>query len=402
MANIMFGRNIRFGRHRFATPIKRVGAVVIDYPLIDGHFAIDFYNSGGQRTATIASDAKNSPLVEAEFKLTTNGCAEVEFTLKPNHGIPIDYSQRIDIRLFGDSQPWYSGYILTQPVAGTTSETWEYSGYGFFQQLEYALVTRNFKNTEISRIAQTIITGDIESGTAARYNAGKIYNTGYTASSISFDYTTAKEALKQLSEFAANYIYGVDEYRDVYFKPTVTEINENSRFWVGYHVQEFIPEEDVSTVINYVYVQGGTLDSGGSNIMYQCRDDASIARYGKRAAVLSIPSAYADKDAKRWGDNELRKAKDPKRTATVGAIHPEVVKRNIRPEGTARITTFDGKHTYDYPISEVSYKLSKSGITMTMELGEYTKGLDQIILKMTRDAKNTEQLQRGNYAQLSS
>lgn len=400
MSNIMFGRNVRFGRYRFAAPMKRVGAVVIDYPLIDGHYAIDFYNSEGQRTATIVSDAKNSPLSEAEFKLTTNGCAEVKFTLSKNYGIQIDYSQRIDIRLFGDSQPWYSGYILTRPIVGTTEAKWEYSGYGFFQQLEYALVTRDFKNTEISRIAREIITGDIEPGTGARYNASKIYNTGYTASSISFDYATAKDALKQLSEFAANYIYGVDEYRDVYFKPTVTEINENSRFWVGYHIQEFIPEEDVSTIVNYVYAQGGTLDSGGSNIMYQCSDTESIAKYGKRAAVLSIPSAYADEDAQRWGDNELNKTKAPQRTASVDGIHPEVMKRNIRPEGTARITTFDGKHSYDYPISEVSYKLSKEGITMTMELGEYTKGIDQIILKMTRDAKNAELLQRGNNSQL--
>lgn len=400
MANIMFGRNVRFGRYRFAAPMKRAGAVVIAYPYIDGHIAIDFYNSEGQRTATVVSDAKNSPLVEAEFSLNNNGCAGFTFVLQRDHGIETAYNQRIDIRLFGNSQPWYSGYILTRPVAGTTEKTWEYTGYGYFQQLEYVIVNKSFTNTEISRIARDIITTDIEPGTGARYNASKIYSTGYMASGLTFDYATAKDALKQLSEFAANFIYGVDEYRDVYFKPLVTEINENSRIWVGFHIEEFVPEEDVSTVVNYVYVQGGTLDSGGSNIMYECSDAESIAKYGKRAAVLSIPSAYAEGDAKRWGDNELDKAKVPKRTAKVDKIRKQIARRNIRPEGMARITTADGTASYDYPIQTVTYKISGKGIEMTMELGEYTKGLDQIILKMTRDAKNAELLQRGNNSQL--
>lgn len=400
MANLMFGRSVRFGRYRFAAPIKRVGVVVVDYPVIDGHFAIDFYNSEGVRTATISPTAKASPLISAEFTLDNNGCADFAFVLERDHGIAIDYNQRVDIRLFGDSKPWYSGYILTRPIEGTTAEEREYTGYGFFQQLEYVIVNKTYSGIDIAAIAKDIVANDIEPGTGARYNGSKIYSTDYTASGLTFDYATAKDALKQLSEFAANYIYGVDEHRDVYFKPLDTEINENSRFWVGYHVQEFLPEEDVSTVVNYVYVQGGTLDDGGSNIMYETSDASSMAKYGKRAAVLSIPSAYAEEDAARWGENELDKAKEPKRTAKVEGISNEIKRRNIRPEGMARITTFDGAHSYDYPIQKVTYKLSGEGIIMTMELGEYTKGLDQIILKMTRDAKNAELLQRGNNSQL--
>lgn len=400
MSNIMFGRSVRFGRYRFAAPVKRVGAVVIDYPVIDGHYVIDFYSPEGQRTASIGPDAKDSPLIEAEFKLDNNGCADFTFVLDKNHGVDIRYNQRIDIRLFGDYKPWYSGYILTRPVEGTTEETREYTGYGYFQQLEYVIVNKSYTKTEISSIARDIIIGDIEPGTGARYNASKIYSTGYTASSVGFDYAAAKDCLKQLSEFAVNYIYGVDEYRDVYFKPLITEINEGSRFWVGYHIEKFVPEEDTSTVINYIHVQGGTLDSGGSNIMYECSDAESIAKYGKRAAVLSIPSAYAKSDAERWGDNELDKAKDPKRTAKVEDIHNRIAKRNIRPEGMARITAADGKASYDYPIQKVTYKLSGQGIVMTMELGEYTKDFSDIILKLTRDAKNAEMLQRGNNAQL--
>lgn len=400
MSNIMFGRNQLFGRRIFAGPIRRAGGVVVEYPVIDGHYVIDFYDANGQRTASVGSDAKDSPLIEAEFKLDEHGCAEFSLSLAHDHEIEISYNQRVDIRLFGDPQPWYSGYIQVRPVAGTTENIWKYSGYGFFEQLEHVIVKRNYANRDIAAIASDIIATDIEPGTGARYNESNIYATGYTASAISFDYATAKECLKQLSEFAVNYRYGVDQYRDVFFRPLVTEINENSRLWVGHHVEEFIPEEDVSTVVNVVYVQGGTLNSSGSNIMYQTSDAESIEKYGKREAVLSIPSAYSASDATRWGDNELQALKDPQRTAKLDGIHNEIAKRNIRPEGMARITTYDGKVSYDYPIQTVRYSLSSEGIVMTMELGEYVEGLEQIIVKMARDAKSAELLQRGNNAQL--
>lgn len=400
MANMMFGRNVYFGTTRFAAPLKHAGAAIIDYPDVDGNFVIDFFDSEGQRVAQIVSDSKDSPLISAEFKLDNHGCADFTIVLARDHGIEIEYNQRVDIRLFGTAQPWYSGFVMTRPVSGTTQDLHEFSGYGYFQQLEHVIINRTFRDAEITDIARNLIIRDIESEIGANFNDSKLTSTDYIASYLNFDHATAKDCLKQLSEFAVNYIYGVDEFRDIYFKPLVTEINENSRFWVGFHVHKFIPEEDTSTIVNYIYVQGGTLDSGGSNIMTEIDSPWSISKYGKRSAVLSIPSAFSEHDARNWGRCELEKNMAPKRTAKVDGIIPEILKRNIRPEGMARITSFDGKFTQDYPIKNVSYKLSSEGITMKMELGEYTKALDQIILKMTRDARNVELLQRGNNAQL--
>lgn len=388
MTNMIFGRK-RFGRYRFTSPVKHVGGVVIDYPYIAGHFAVDFYSSEGTRTASLVSDKRDSPVISAEFELNQNGCAQFKLVLAKTHGITVAYNQRIDIRLFGDPQPWYSGYIQVRPVEGTTAETLEYSGYGFFQQCGGVIVNATYSNTEISQIVKSIVRTYIEPNTGALYASDKIYSTGYTATGLKFDHVTAKEALSQLAEFAANFIYGVDETRDVFFKQLVTEINENSRFWVGHHIEKFLPEEDVETVVNYVYVQGGD-----STVVYETKDEASIAAYGLRGAVLTIPSAVENVDAVQWGNSQLASLKDPKRTAKVDGIKPDILRRKIKPEGMARITTYDGSSYYDYPIQKVKYKISSSGITMTMELGEYTKGLDQFILKLTRDVKNAELLQR--------
>lgn len=396
MPNIMFGRGTRFGKCRFAGSVLQIAGVRIDYPYIDNCFSVTFFSPHGTKTAILSSVRKDSPVLSLSFELAQTGCAGFTLELAKDHGVDIYYGQRVDISLFGSSQPWYSGYIQTKPVAGTTEATFTYTGYGFYGQLEHVIVNREYTEREISEIAADIIREDIDRYTGAHYNESKIYPTGYTASQLSFDYATAKDALKQLSEFAVNYLYGVDEYRDIFFRPMLTRINEDSRLWVGYHIQKFLPEEDVETVVNYIYVQGGALDDEGSNIMYQCSDADSIAAYGKRAAVLSIPSAIREEDATRWGDTQLDRLKDPQRTAKIDTIAKEIARRNIRPEGMARITSGDGSFSYDYPIQKVKYKASGKGIIMTMELGEYTKDYDTYMLKILRDVKNEELLSRAN------
>lgn len=335
--NLMFGRHL-FGRHRFAAPVKRAGAAVITYPYIPNHFALDFFDSEGIRTATISNDLKASPIITCEFEIGVNGCAGLKLSMQKDHGYEINYGQRIDIRLFGDGQPWYSGYIQTKPSVGTTAETWNYTGYGYFQKLDKVIINQTYENTKLSAIVANMTSLLIEPQTGVKLNRSKNYSSGFTATKLRFDYVSAKAALKQLADFATNYVYGVDEYRDVFFKPLVTAINENSRFWVGHHIESFVPEEDAESVVNFIYVKGGAMDSGGSNIMYECSDAASISAYGKRDAVLTIPSALSAADAQRWGDNELGKLKDPKRTAKVDGIHEEVLRRKVKPEGMARIT----------------------------------------------------------------
>ncbi len=48
-----------------------------------------------------------------------------------------------------------------------------------------------------------------------------------------FDGVTVKEALATLSDFAVDFVYGVDEYRSLYFQPREKRINEEARLTVG-------------------------------------------------------------------------------------------------------------------------------------------------------------------------
>ena len=132
--------------------------------------------------------------------------------------------------MFNDPRPWWSGYIITRPVEGTTENTFKFVGHGYFNLLEKVLIFGSYSGWEISSIVADIAR-QVECKIGLQYNANNIINTGYTASYIEFDGVTAKEALKQLSDFAVDYVYGVNEYRQLYFKPRINDINEQARFW---------------------------------------------------------------------------------------------------------------------------------------------------------------------------
>ncbi|MPM74516.1 hypothetical protein SDC9_121504 [bioreactor metagenome] len=316
--------------------------------------------------------------------------------------VNLSYNQRVDISLFGDQQPWYSGYIQVIPQSGSTEDTAVYKGYGFFNDLDKVLVNKTYETIEISAMVHDLMTTVIEPRSKIRYNTSKIYSTNYTAEKLRFEYQKAKDVVKTLSEFAIDYVYGVDAYRDLFFKPLNREINENSRFWVGYHVSKFVPEEDCGDIVNFFYAKAGELREDGTNIYPTPFQDAeSIAQYGIREDVLSIPSAVSDADVERWGYSELDKRKRPKKTCKIEGFNPDLIKRNIKPEGVARITVEDGSKYYDYPIKSVKYKVNSNGIQFSMQMGDYSPRLDQYIAKLYRDAKNAEFAQQLNNKQLS-
>lgn len=398
--NIISGR-WKSGKYISAGRAGAAAVIIIDTPsseLLESGYTVKIYDRTGQRIAVMGSDIGDNPIIELEFALLDTGCGEFTLTLGRKPEFDLTYNHRVDIHLFGDSNPWYSGYIIKKPTAGTTENTFTYEGFGYFNQLENTLVNQVYENSEISNIVKNIMTTWIESDTDIRYRASKIIHTGYTANKLLFDYVTGKEAIEQLSEFATNFVFGVDEYRELFFKPIPREINEDSRYWIGWHVHEFTPEEDIESVTNYIYVKAGKLKEDGTNILYQAKDDKSIKDYGLKKAVLQIPSALTETDAQRWGDAKLQELKDPRITAEANNI--ELFKRKIRAEGKARITTNDGNNIYELPIKKVTYNISSDGVKCAMNLGDVSQTIDNFIINMLRNARNNEIIQQLTNKQL--
>jgi len=382
--NLRLGRSL-LGRFILEAPSKvaeggSTDTVTYDYPVIDDAFYIALHDSSGQITKYLSSDIFESPLVEVNFKLTSTGCGDFTLTLDRESASLISTNQRISIFMFGEQTPRYTGYVMKRALVGSTNETLEITGYGFYEKLDKIIVNKTYTNTEIMAAVTDLVKTSIAPKTGINYSSLKMTATDFTLTGQKFAYATAKDVLETLAEYADDYVYGVDHVMEFFFKPRTTTINENSRLWVGKHCMTFEPEEDTSDIVNYFYVKYSEEQTDGSNYYATpFSDSESIEKYGYREDVLTAASAITSTDVIRWGQMTLQTNKDAAKSANVEGFTLDVIKRNIKPDGIAVVVTDDGTE-YKYEITEVEYNLSGSdGVTMKLTLGDKPKGVDTYI-----------------------
>lgn len=407
--NYILGKDI-LGRWILASSVGKGAGGVLPGETLEfypGQFSATAYAPDGTKTAIFSSGNESSALAQFSFEITNTGCGQCDFVF---HKLPanteLEYMQRIDISLFGDRRPWYSGYIMSRPVEGTTDEEYRYKGYGYYNRLENLLIFKTYENVDVGEIARDIAR-NAETAAGLVYNEGKIQDVGYKPTKLVFDGVTAKEAFKTLLDFATDFVYGVDEYRSIYFKPRDIGVNEQARLTVGKHVAEYSPSWDASKIVNWARVKGGNIDSAGEQWLCIVEDKASQEKYGLCQAVWSLPEAFAVADAERWAQNQINFYKEPLKTAKVSGVRLEYPRpdgsfnvRRLSTDGLAEIRRLDGL-TDTYPIKKIKYTVSGSGgIAANLELGEPELALDSYLAEMQRKAKNAEQMQSSAIKQL--
>lgn len=409
--NFNFGRSL-FGRFIFA---GKTGDKANETPkgetkkYYSGQYTVIAYAPDGTRTAFFGSGSEKNSLSKLTFEITSTGCgsSELIFKVLPKN-TELNYMQRIDIHLFGDELPWYSGYIMTRPVEGSTETEFKFTAHGYYNRLEKLVLFETYENMDPGAIVRDIAV-KAEKTHGLIYNASKINDAGYTVTKLVFDGVTVKEALATLADFALDYVYGVDEYRNLYFMPRETAINEQARLTVGKHINKYVPTWNVEKIVNWARIKGGNIDDAGEQWLCVVKDDSSIAKYGRRDKVLTLPSAYEAADAKRWGENQIRQNKDPVKSAKVSGVRLEYPLvdgtfnvRHMTTKGQAQIRTLDGD-THEYPITKVKYTISASnGIAADLELGEPIFSLDKYLSNIERNAQNIEQAQSSAIKQLTA
>lgn len=232
------------------------------------------------------------------------------------------------------------------------------------------------------------------------YSRDLLIDTNYRISRMQFDGITVKEALKQLSDFAVDYVYGVDEHRRLFFRPRNREVNEQARFWVGEHLNGYEPVEDADKISNVLAIKGAAVDTEGEQWLATVSDQESQLLYGIREKVLTLPSAYSASDAERWGKNQLSNLGYPVESAKVSGVHLEYPLadgrfsvRKMWTDGASVITDRAGK-AHNYPISKLKYTVSANdGIKCDMELGKQPETMDVYLINLARYAKSLELLQ---------
>lgn len=414
MSNLRFGKGYLFGRYRWLEAIKASGGGGGgDETFRGGYYPnvyhVIAYNDNGTISAIFGAGSEGDSIKSIQFEIAETGCSSftIIFTKLPDKA-DLTYHQRVDIHLYGDSRPWFSGCVETIPIEGTTETEFTVKGSGYYASTENVIVFGEYLNVDAADIVKDFAR-QAERNIGTVYNANKIIATNYRIEKLIFDGVTLKDALKTLSEFAIDYVYGVDERRQIFFKPRDTEVNEQARFWVGQHMDAYTPTWDASKVVNWARIKGGNINDEGEQWLTTVEDKASQAKYGLRGDVWTLPEAYDVADAKRWGESQIAQQKEPQKTAKLKNVRLEYPNadgsfnvRKLTTEGQAVITTLDGT-AEKYPITKLKYKIEASkGVTCEVELGKKQTTVDRYFAQLDRDAKATEALSGAAIKQLST
>jgi len=370
-------------------------ATPVTFPLATTGYKIIFYNRSGEKVGEITSEVEQSLLLNAKFELLVSGCGafKIELSELPAELTDITYGYRVDIHLFGDSNPWYSGYIIELPQKGSTETTWEYSGYGFYNQLDDVFALKEYTNKQVSYIVKDIISTLIEPETDIVYNASRIQPTIYQVAKIRWDHVSVKEIMKQLSELVDGFDFGVDENRTFFFREKDTTVNSNAHWWAGKHLNTFIPKADISKVKNKLHIYGGEVTGGAgeeTNYVITVEDLVSQALYGVKEDKLTLPSVLDAGDAEQWGNYKLTELAYHTQPAKITGI--EVFKTRIEALGKTRVTSIDGLYEFELPIKRVKYNISSNGIEVDVELGEKDVAFTQEELKLKQQLATADAL----------
>ena len=410
--NYLYGR-YRYGQFRYASPGSITGSTPGYNPESGGYFqnqyAVYAYAPDGTKTAIFGSGMEENVLASLSFSITSTGCGDCTLTFnKLPSTAELNYMQRIDIHLFGDQYPWYSGYILSRPVDGTTEDTYTFKAHGYYNKLADQYLFETYQNIDPGDIVRDIAQ-KAEASEGLIFNDSKIMNAGYTLEKIVFDGVSIKDALQTLADFSIDYVFGVDEYRNLYFKPRNTDINEQARLTVGKHISGYVPTWDASKIVNWARIKGGNVNDEGEAWLATVEDKESQALYGLRQAVWTLPEAYSVEDAQRWGQSRLNQYSSPTRSAKVSGVQLDYPMpdgtfyvRKMSTDGNAEIRTLDGS-TSEYPITKITYKITpEKGITADLQLGEPSFQLDRYLLEQERNAKAAEQANASAIKQLAT
>lgn len=322
----------------------------------------------------VSSNTGEGFLVDASFDLQGSGCGafEVELTKK----IDVGHDWRFDIHLWNDPLPWYSGFLQRLPRAGSTERSYKYSGHGGVSMFSRVQLSKKYPGQRVDKIVKDVFqTAEAALGSRIIYAESLIDVSKYsTTADVRFINTPMKDAMKQLSNLAGGFEYGVDERRRMFFRKPSTKVDVHA--WVGKHVETYVPEEDSSGVVNVMKIKAGKVrtDIPTDNLYYktnflltQLENKKSIEDYGRREGTYSAPSVISLIDATRAAAVDLKRKMVPPVTAKVRNILLEGQK--ISASGYFRVIGKGGV-SLTLPMKKVKYTIRGAREMVEADLGE--------------------------------
>lgn len=320
-----------------------------------------------------SSNTQRPTLVGLDWELLDTGCGEFTLELATDPGLQHDH--RVDIHLWNDPKPIYSGLIQRLPRPGTTERTATYGGYGFLALLNRMLVTEKYGSQNVRGIVNDLVAKLATRQPRLVPDQTQVDYIPYnTTGALDFLRQPSKDCLKQLSELAGGYVWGVDADRKLFFKAPNQAVDMHR--WYGHHLQTFVPQEESDDIVTVVYTKGGKVrsDLPSDSPFYKTnwleepiQDAAAIELWGWREGVYSAPSVLSQVDAAVAATVFLAQKSKPRQYASVrGLIYNG---ERLSCTGQARIVGRNGNQLI-LPKKKLKFKLTSTGVDVSLELGD--------------------------------
>lgn len=311
---------------------------------------LKFYDRRTGLVGLVSSETYEQLLEEITFEHVATGCGGVNFSLgKAPTSFAIRPGMRVDIHMFRDVKPWYSGILLRTPTFGSTDLRVQCEGHGFYDYLDNIFCKTSgakptqFLNTEVTSIVVSILQNFIVQAAPVEFNPGKIEVTSYVAAKVDLEMATAKQALEDLAALAQDFEIGIDESRELFFRRITTTPTMN--FFYGKHLEGLEVTEDYSKLSNRLYVKHAFTDPSSKTVhnVLTVEDVDSQRLYGIREAQMTAPSVVNTADALRWANYQLTQTKRPLRSARLANVE---VSTKLVVRGSSRVFGYLDSRNY--------------------------------------------------------
>lgn len=302
----------------------------------------------GAILGTIRTDKQRSEISELTFTIDRNGCADFSLKLLRPPRFAIEPFSIVKFNVGSSDFNWFTGAITVPPTPGTQNEPLIYKGFGLRRWLETLQPPDGFTEFSAGTDTTTIITTLAENGVSPfspiSYDPAKIGDlSGVT---IAADLELSKFSMRKIFDFFQKltqtpdyyYLWGVDgEGAFTWTKHLRTDRVRS--FFIGYQMQNFIPQENYEAVKNTISIHRDQPDGSGQagfGVVGPFNDVSSIHKYGRNELIQKIPGYISELDAQTYGQALLIDLAEPK-TSAKGGLYQALTQNDYLEQGIYRI-----------------------------------------------------------------
>lgn len=359
---------------------------------------IRFFDRSDVLKGVISTNTSKCLLSAMRFELLDTGPGMFELTLASDPPFQVLHDSRVDIHLWNDPDPYYSGAVQSITWPGSTERARTLSGFGYSEHVNRILLDGTWESKYAWEIVRDILKDQVAPNTKVLFDDALIErSTDYLISKFVLQRTAPKDALKQLAALAGGAIYGVNENRRFFWRSPSATITEH--LWYGRHVGEITGDLDAAKLANRYWIKLGSIRTDlaptdpflKTNWLKEYIESTeSQATYGRRDTVYTAPSMLDALDALRAADVDMTNNSVPQNPIRLKDVIFDG--QRVTADGNVRVVGV-GARELSLPKKKAIYRATGPRVSLELELGALERSPAEWISELTaREA--LEQLSR--------